>query len=80
MAYLWRELWSEGWGAGTDPADDENHNRYVVEDYLIAGGTGRFENASGNSTVERAVFSVDPSFVDLASEGSIDEVINFKKR
>ncbi len=66
------ELWSTGFGAGTEPDPDQ----FVVENYDIIGGTGRFEDATGSFTVERTVFNVSPPFTDLETVGSFDGFIS----
>jgi hypothetical protein len=66
------ELYAEGPGAGTPPPD-----QFVTEEMTITGGTGRFDDATGNFTVKRTVFDVgNPGFTDLVTVGSFDGTIS----
>ncbi len=65
------ELYAVGLGAGTPPDPDQ----FVVTDFMITGGTGRFEGATGSFTVERTVFNVLPPFTGLETVGTFDGTI-----
>ncbi len=68
------EIWSEGLGAGTPPDADPDFNQYVVEEHVIVGGTGRFEDAEGGFIVERVVYDVRPG-INLETTGSFNGTI-----
>lgn len=65
------ELYAAGLGTGTMPDPDQ----FVVTDFVITGGTGRFEGATGSFTVERTVFNVSPPFTGLETVGTFDGTI-----